>query len=202
MTIADSFTSGVNAIDALYNNRMLRQKADVNPDFLEAELRLNRANAGIASTKERFLPEELRLKNQHQGLVNKYYGPEAQANIDYKRGMASKIPYEIEEQKLKNKYYPQLTESEISARKALADYREKGGSMYGSHGGSVGQKEILGLQRQLQADNPDWDDATANKMASAYLDGAKEFDGKPLPKLSGISQTLIAQIQKRNSTAQ
>lgn len=77
------------------------------------------------------------------------------------------------------------------------------GGIYGNRGGSAGQKEIAGLQQQLSQDHPDWDPQKVNEAASAYLSGNKVLsDGTQLERPSGLTQTLISQIQKRVSTAQ
>lgn len=93
---------------------------------------------------------------------------------------------------------PELIQSGLDQAKAkpmLAQMRM--GNM-----GGVGGQLVNALQQQLMKDHPDWDPATANQAASSYLDGEETLpDGTPLPPPSGIAQSMMAQIQKKNSNA-
>lgn len=99
---------------------------------------------------------------------------------------------------------PQQSIAQALIKSGLAQSEAKPQQMLvGRSGMGVGQKEIMGLQQQLMNEHPDWDSQTANQAASAYLSGDEILpDGSQLPKPSGIVQSTIAQIQKRNSTAQ
>lgn len=166
------------------------------------------------------------LEKKKRELENQYYGPEKESEIGQRNALTegynianknapTKNALANEEMRLKNQYniqhnplaiqkeqillenLPASEKARISAQNSLANWRSSGGMQMG-----VPQKELLGLQRQLQIDNPNWDNTLANQAASAYLSGSQTMpDGSPLPPLSGLAQTQIAQIQKRNSTA-
>lgn len=169
---------------------------------------------------------EAALKKKKQELENQYYGPEKESEIGQRKAVTEgqnifnqyapdkyKLsneaaqqqnvfnqqmnPYKLEKERILLENLPASEKARIESQKSMANWRNSGGMQMG-----VPQKELLGLQRQLQIDNPNWDSTLANQAASAYLSGSQTMpDGSPLPKLSGIAQTQIAQIQKRNSTA-
>lgn len=168
---------------------------------IESEINYRNALMQGQNIQNQYMPDKLRLANAFQQLQNQYYGPNIQSEIQNRNALTQKyntmVPLEAQELSLKNQLYPQLTQAQIGAQNALSNFRLMGGAQMG-----VGQKEIMGLQRQLMVDHPDWDPVRANQAASAYLSGEQNLpNGEPLPELSGLGQTFIAQIQKRNSTA-
>jgi len=65
------------------------------------------------------------------------------------------------------------------------------------------QKNIAAFQQQVINDTPELQNnpQLADKVVSAYLNGAESVDGFELKPLSGKASTLLTAIQKANSTA-
>lgn len=159
-------------------------------------------NKRLAETKgiditNQYLPDKLKLANAFSQLQNQYYAPNIQSEIANRNALTQKYntmtPLEAEELRLKNQFYPDVTKSSIEAQKALSNYRATGGASMG-----VGQKELMGLERQLQMEHPEWSPQMTNQAASAYLSDQNQLPtGEMLPPLSGLGQTYIAQIRRR-----
>lgn len=163
----------------MIENALQNYKAQQESDRSQYYPRLNQSEALKAEAE----PREM---NARAGL----YGAEANK-------YNTLTPLEAEADKLKNKFYPDLIRSQIESQKSASNLRNMGGSNAGA-----GQKEIGGLIRQILIDRPDLTPQQANQAASASLSGSKTLpDGTPTPTLSGLSQSIVAQIQKRNSTA-
>lgn len=169
----------------------------------DIESQINNRNALTAgqNIQNQYAPDKLRLANTLAALHNQYYGANAQSEIDNRNALTNKYntltPLEAKELELKNQYYPQITESNINAKKARSDFLNSGGS-----GGSVGLKDLRGLANQLSKDHPDWDQEKINQAANAYLTGDSNLgDGSVLPPLGGQAQSLINGIAKRKTTA-
>jgi hypothetical protein len=148
-----------------------------------------------------YLPDKLRLANTLAQLHNQYYGPNIESEISNRNALTDKYntmtPLEAEQLKLKNAYYPDVTKSNIASQKAIANYRNMGGTGMG-----VGQKELMGLQNQLSLEHPDWTPIQANQAASAYINGDEVLaDGTPLPPISGLGRTFLNNIAKRGTTS-
>jgi hypothetical protein len=168
---------------------------------IESEIANRNALTKGQTITNQYLPQKLALANAFSQLQNKYYAPNIMSEIASRNANTNEtqtmLPLKAQELNLKNKFYPELTQAQIGAQNSLSNYRQMGGMQMG-----VGQKELMGLQRQLLIDHPDWDANTANQAASSYLSGSDTLpSGEKLPPLSGLGSTYIAQIQKRNSTA-
>ena len=167
----------------------------------EAEPPEIRARTGLygqqANEIQQMLPGRVRELEQK----NQYYAPNIQSEIALRNQQANEIqqllPGRKQEYEIKNKYLPEMQQAQINNYNALSNYRNMGGAGMG-----VGQKEIMGLQRQLMTEHPEWTPDVANQAACAYLSGTNQLpDGTKLPELSGLGQTYVAQIHRRNSTA-
>jgi len=137
-----------------------------------------------------------------QQLENQYYAPNMQSEIDNRNALKKKIttmtPLEAMELSLKNQYYPALTESQIKAQEAMANFRNAGGSGMG-----VDQKLIMGLGSQLRKDHPEWNDSQVNEAANAYLSGQTALgDGTELPPITGQTRQLLDVMLKKSSSTQ
>src|SRR5262245_5728894 len=182
-------------------NRMLDLQNQYYAPNIQSEIANRNALTQGQVITNQYLPDKLRLANAFQQLQNQYYGPDIQSQIANRYAQTNNLntmtPLNAQELQLKNQYYPALTQAQIGAQQALSNFRNMGGAQMG-----VGQKEMMGFQRQLMQDHPDWDPSTANAAASSYLSGGNMLpDGTALPPLSGLGQAYVAQVQKRNSTA-
>lgn len=99
-------------------------------------------------------------------------------------------------QQMQNQYYPQKAEAEIEAQKAMANYRNMGGGRMG-----VGQQQINALKNQVASENPDATPEQIEELTNAYLNGDTQLqDGSPVKPISPLAQSMVSQVQKRNST--
>jgi hypothetical protein len=134
------------------------------------------------------------------GEQAKWFGPTAQSEIGLRGAQTNRLntmtPLEAEELKLKNQFYPQMTEAQIQNFKALADQRQMGGRP------GAGVQEVNAFKKQIQMDNPNWDESMVNQAANAYMTGDNSINGQQLPQLSGMAKAFQSQIYKRNSTSQ
>lgn len=142
------------------------------------------------------------LNQRMQELQNHYYPQQQQSQLDYRNAETNKLnqltPLQAQALQLKNQFYPDVTKAQINSQNAMANLRNLGGG----YGMGVGQKEILGLKNQLNIEHPDWDKNMIDQAASSYLSGENILpNGQQLPPPSGIINTYLAQIHKRNSTA-
>jgi hypothetical protein len=152
--------------------------------------------------ENQYMPEKLKLANAFAGLQNQYYAPNIQSEINNRNALTNKYntmtPLEARELEIKNQFGAQREQANINSQKAMANYRNMGGSGMG-----VGQKQIMGLQQQLVREHPDWSPEQANQAASAYIAGDNQLpDGTALPPISGIGQSYVDQIVKQGTTAQ
>lgn len=122
---------------------------------------------------------------------NQYYGPDMQSQINQRQAGTSNMQQHTLEQKILNSLLPESERARIDAMNARAQNAGMGGFP------GVGQAELNGFQKQLMMDNPGLNSQEINQMAGKYLLGQTDT----LPPLSGIAQSTLAQIQKRNSNA-
>lgn len=190
--------TAMGGINALAHN-MLKTKYYA-PDI---QSQINNRNALTEGQKiqNQYMPDKLRLANALAELHNQYYGPNIESEINNRNSLTNKnntlTPLEATQLELKNKYYPQVTESNIASQKALNDYRKSGGAGMG-----VGQKELRGFENQLSIDHPEWSPEEINEAANAYLTGDNTLsDGSPLPPIGGKAESFLNQIAKRGTTA-
>ncbi len=184
--------AAMSANNALAHN-MLKTKY-YGPD-IQSQIENRNALTEKTKTMTPLEAAELQLKNQ-------FYAPNIQSEINNRNALTDKYnkmtPLEARELDLKNNMYNRVTESNMRANEALANFRNSGGG-----GGGVGQKELKGFEHQLSTEHPEWNQQQVNQAASAYLSGATTLpDGTPLPPVSGYSQTFLDQIVKRGNTAQ
>jgi hypothetical protein len=172
------------------------------------------ANIGYKNALTQSVPSLISLRNAqaaHAGEQAKYTGPQAIAEIAYKNALTQGIPSQIalriaqvahaqaqskltEEQA---KELPANAESNRQYQNARSNFLNSGGA-----GAGAGQKEIMGLINQIKKDNPNFNDMQANQAASAYLNGDTILpDNAPLPKASGLTQSILDQMTKRGTTA-
>lgn len=138
-----------------------------------------------------FAPQRLGLANIHAEQQNQTFIPDTMSQINSRNAST-------EGQNIDNTSEAEYRRAQINNMNAQATMRNTGGGA----GMGVGQKEMMGFQHQLQIDNPNWDANKINQAASAYLAGGDSLpDGTKLSPLSGLAQSSLAQIQKRNSTA-
>lgn len=119
MPLIDALRSGVDLVNASNEGVINSAKAKYAYPLTQAELFKNQ-------TENQYLPEKLRLANQHQGLINQYYGPEHQAAIDYQEIINK---YQPEKSRLGNEYqglvnadYHADKQSEINAKNAETQF--------------------------------------------------------------------------------
>jgi hypothetical protein len=90
----------------------------------------------------------------------------------------------------------------IASEKALAELRNRSTGVGMGGGGGVDFKNMVALTRQAMLDNPGIDMNKANQIASAWLSGSDTLpDGTPVPKMSGMAQQALTNIQKKNAPA-
>jgi hypothetical protein len=88
---------------------------------------------------------------------------------------------------------------DLALQKYKAEITAKQNKGLGAGSMGVNAKDLRELTSQLMKDNG-WDEETADKAASSYLDGNREMpDGTPLPDPSGKAKSLMAGIYGRNS---
>lgn len=193
------------AENALNDARMATKLKELEAKYYDAKAQSD-INSKNSSTREQditntYLPEKLRLGNQNQANINQAYLPNIQSEMAARNALTNKTntmtPLEAQKMKTENQFAPQLTQSQINSNNAMANLRNMGGSGMG-----VGGQEMMRLQNQLKIDHPDWDPLTANQAASAYITGENTLpDGTALPPLSGLAESGLAQIGKRNSNS-
>lgn len=168
---------------------------------IESQMAYRNSLAKGQDITNQYSPDKLKLANTFQQLQNQYYPSNIQSEIASRNALANRnntlTPLEAKEMELKNKYYPQVTEASIASQKALANYRDMGGP-----GGGVGQKQIIGLKRQILNENPNWSPEKVNLAASSYINGDDTLpDGTKIPSPSGIIRSMTDQIIKQGTTA-
>lgn len=167
------------------------------------------------------------LDKRKRELENQYYGPEKESEIGQRQAVTEgqnilnqyapnkyrlaneaaeqqnifnkkMNPYKLQKEQILLENLPASEKARIESQKAMANWRNMGGSGMG-----VGQKDILSLQNQLLNENPNWTPQQANQAASAYISGENSFpDGTQLPPMSGIVESQVDQIIKRGTTTQ
>lgn len=142
-----------------------------------------------------------------QELENRFYGPKAQAEIGLQTANANKLntmtPLEAQELKLKNQFYPSLTNAQIENYKALSNYRSLGGGSTGGLG--AGGKEELFFQNLVSKDNPQLgnDPAKIYEASNVLRKGGNRLSsGEYLNPLSPASTEALNRITKYGNTAQ
>lgn len=147
------------------------------PALLQAELGTAQSTALIKGEEAKFAPQT--------------------AEADYFKKLADLAKVQMDAQKLSAElpYAARMAEAEVGQKEAMAQYYNMGGSNIG-----VGANEIRGLKYQVSRENPNWDEVTVDAATSAYLDGSYKDLGLPPP--SGQVMTMVAQSNKRNSTAE
>lgn len=110
--------------------------------------------------------------------------------------LGEKNKLSLEEQRLKNIFFPRVTESEINERNANANFKNSGGGIGGM--GGVGIKELGALEGQIKKDNPGMSDQDANYYAGELLNGNADLLNQKNVKISGISSNLLDQITRRS----
>lgn len=160
------------------------------PEMTQAEL-------GYKQAQTPYLQQQTRQLS----MSNDFYPRVAESGLAAQAASTNEVntmlPLRAQQLSQQNQFYPEVTRSQIGAQNAMANWRNMGGAGMG-----VGQKEILGFQRQLMNEHPDWNDQQIDQAASAYLDNKNTLpDGTTLPELSGTGKTMAAQILKRNSPA-
>jgi hypothetical protein len=151
--------------------------------------------------ENQFMPEKLKLANQAAQQTNQFYPSVTQANINSLNAGTNKTntmtPLEAAKQQLENDWYDKNQQAINNEKAAQSNYYNMGGA-----GGGVDQKQLMGLQRQIARENPNYTPDQANEEASAYLSGkTTRADGTPLPPPSGIVGDYLDNIAKRRTTA-
>lgn len=76
----------------LYNTGLAAREQQTRNKYLDPALA---AQTSIAQTQAQFLPEQYRLANQYQGLINQYYGPNITSQINERNVNAKYKPLEV-----------------------------------------------------------------------------------------------------------
>lgn len=198
---------GINALRASdLENKMNELKNQYYAPNIESEIAQRQALTKGYNIANEYAPERLRLANELSKQNLEWNPRKWQSEIENRNALTQgyninnvfspeRLKLANEHQTQINSLYPELTKAQINAQNALSNYRELGGAGMG-----VGQKELNGFQRQLQLEHPDWTPQMVNQAASSYLAGESNLPtGEQLPSLSGLGQTYIAQIQRRNA---
>jgi len=150
--------------------------------------KINEARAKYADPREQASLQTAMQHNQFDPRIWESEIASRQANTNKTNIMT---PLEAQELKIKNQFQPELMKSQAEM------YR-----MGGRGGAGVGQKERMELRNQLHLEHPEWSEDQVHEAASAALSGGNTFStGEKIPGLSGEAQSIVAQIQKRNSNA-
>ena len=149
-----------------------------------------------------YLPQNLQNKNILGQLVNQFYGPNIESEIRERQAQANRIntmtPLEAMQLSLQNKYYPQLTESQIANNNALAQYRDFGGGR-----GGVGSANDMRLLSYIAKDNPQLSRDEVYEASNVLQNGGNQLaSGKQLNPLSPMAQNTLNQILKGTTTSQ
>lgn len=204
VTAADTggggFFNGLNAMQDL--NKKIQENEMYKPN-IQSDIDYKNAMTQGQNINNQYLPQKNQLANANQALQNQYYGPNIQSEMAQRNAQTNNMntmtPLQAQQLQMQNQYYPQTQQANIAAQKAMANYRNMGGG----YGMGAGQKDILGFQKQIQMDNPDFTPDQVNQAASAYINGDDQLpDGTKLPELSGIGKSYVDQIIKRGTTAQ
>src|SRR5690348_7440573 len=217
------FYGGMTAANKLARQFMENQYYGPN---IESEMGYRNALAKGQNIKNQYLPQKLQLANAFQQLQNQFYAPNIQSEIASRNALANRqniesqflpenirsqisnrnaltqqyetmTPLKAQELEQKNKFYPELTQADIAQKNATANFRNMGGGRMG-----VDQQAIQGLKNQIMQDNPGMDFQIANQIAGAALSGENVLpSGEQIPKLSGTVQSMLANINKKHSTA-
>ncbi len=149
--------------------------------------------------RNNFLPDQLKAANTLANLNNQYFVPKTEADIAQTRALTDKYnqmtPLEVEAQKLRNQFYPDLTKSQIEASKALSNIRGMGGVGLGTGG-----KEQLFFQNLVQRDNPNFTPEQAYQASNLLQDGSTTLpDGTPINQ-SAASKKSLDRLVKYGTT--
>lgn len=192
------FYGGAKAANAL--SRQMMENQTYMPD-MQSQIGYRNALMQGQNIQNQYMPDKLKLANAYQQLQNQFYAPNIQSEIANRNALTNQsntmTPLKAKQLELENQFYPELTQSQITSNKAMANYRNMGGGRMG-----VDQQAIQGLKNQIMQDNPGMNIETANQIAGAALNDENILpNGQPLPKLSGSVQSMIADINKKHSTA-
>lgn len=166
--------------------------------------------------------QQQKYTRQQEELKNALLQKQAQSEMDYRAIQGQKDQQQMQynpqiwqsETDLRNAQarltggqadvLPNKTQAEIDELNARAKYYNQGQRGVGGSSSKYDtaiQKDLYSFQNQLRMENPNWSDEDIQAASSAYLKGEKQFNGNPLPPLSGVSQTFLTAVQKRSSNA-
>lgn len=143
--------------------------------------------------QNQYLPEKLRLANENQMNVNKWYGPNIQSEIGNRNALTQKYntmtPLEAAHQQLENEWY---------ARKAQADinYKNMGGGR-----GSTGSKDDYAYQQSFARDNPNFTEDELRQGREAHANGETTLPNGKTFFVSRDTQRAYDRAYKSTTTA-
>lgn len=207
MSIIDGILAGQQALNQFRQAQTLKAQLPFVSGLAAADLDTKQTNNNYLDQKDQLANDNSQLLNSYQGLINQRYPSLSDATIAQGIASANNLnsdafknntmtPLSAREQEIKNQYLPAMQQATIDNYKAQANLRNMGGA-----NGSVNQKDIQSLQRQIQIEHPDLDPTQANQWASSYISGSTQLpDGTALPPASGIINDQIIAINNRKSS--
>jgi len=195
--------------NALNNQALFQRKQALENQFYAPKAQADIASANALNQQRmiqnQYLPDQLRLANQMSQQQNQFYAPNIQSEIEQRKASIQRsqqmTPLEVEKLRLQNQFYPQLTEAQIQAQKAMANLR----SMGGAGGMGVGDKAELAFQKYVSQDNPQLknDPAKIYEASNVLRQGGTQLsDGTSLNPMSPASQSSLDRVIKSGNTAQ
>lgn len=151
--------------------------------------------------------QERQLKNAFQSLLNqeqpqKFNSEMSSADVlrAFQRAQTGKLntmtPLEAQELALKNALYPELTKSMIESNKALATFRQSGGSGVGAGG-----KYERDFQNFVAKDNPQLSPDEIYEASNVLREGGDTLEnGTKLNPLSPATQGALDRVIKSGTT--
>ncbi|MHB1222320.1 MAG: hypothetical protein ACYC0J_10025 [Gammaproteobacteria bacterium] len=182
MALFEAMRQGAGFIDDLRRGKMLQDEADYKRPFLQEGLLKSQ-------TENQYLPDRLRLANEHAGLINKWYEPNMQSEIGY-RGVLSN------EHSIRNKYLPAELEAAIREKQFYSNHPlmklpgaagQIGAAMFlrdGQNGGGLSAPFVSGDEGQQMP--------PGNNNQNPPPNGNQQYSDDILKSLSATSNAKIA----------
>jgi hypothetical protein len=167
-------------------------------DILKTSLPYKEQQNALLRNQEienQYLPEKLRLANENQMNVNKWYEPNIRSEIGNRNALTQKYntmtPLEAAHQQLENEWYAKKAQSDIN-------YKNMGGGR-----GSTGAKDDYIYQQNVAKDNPQLKtEDQIREAANAYARGEDHLaDGTPLNPISPDTQRAYDRAFKSTTNA-
>lgn len=205
---ATKHTDRFREIGNLFGNILSGYEMSKRPEQMRQEAEKLKNENFVAQLKAQFLPKQLEQEEEGRGYENvlnalkaQFLPQEYQDESAYKQSLINKnnamTPLEAEELRLKNQYYPEITESEIKSRNALANNRALGIGTLGAGG-----REELFFQDTVQKDNPHLTPEQVYEAANVLRAGGNVLsDGTYLNEMSPAARASADRLAKYSSTS-